>query len=269
MHPRDATALQAAHRWPRSFAVVDGRRLAYVRLGEGAPPIVFLSGAGMDIDSWFKVLPDVAAIGTVIAIDRFGVGKSDRPTAPQTSETIVAAIRSLLAQTGMPPPYVLVGHSLGGLHAELFTRLHPAEVAGVVLVEAASPDEAMDPPRSGLTARVIGTAAGMFDRLRGRPRGLDEVDHVAETVRQIGGAPPFPDVPLLVVTGGRRMRMVPEAAFVAHQRAQRSRAALAPRGRQIIAEASGHFPQLHDPEVVIAAIREVVEHAVRAAPSRT
>ena len=55
--------------------------------------------------------------------------------------------------------------------------------------------------------------------------------------------------------------MVPEAAFAAHQEAQRGRAALAPRGRQVIAEGSGHFPQLHDPEVVIAAIREVAEAA--------
>jgi pimeloyl-ACP methyl ester carboxylesterase len=259
MHPRDATALQASQRLPREFAVVDGRRLAYVRLGAGTPPIVFLAGAGMDIDSWFKVLPGVAESGTVIAVDRLGVGKSDRPTVPQTGGIIVAGLRSLLARAGVTPPYMLVGHSLGGLHVELFARLHPDEVAGVVLVEAASPEEAMDPPRPGLTARAIGTAAGAVDRLRGRPSGFDEVDHVAETVRQIGAASPFPDVPLVVVTGGKRMRMVPEAAFAAHQEAQRSRAALAPDGRQVIAEASGHFPQFHDPDIVIAAIRDVAE----------
>ena len=268
MHPRDATALQAAQRLPRSFVVVDGRRLAYVRLGEGAQPIVFLSGAGMDIDSWFKVLPGVAAFGAVVAVDRLGVGKSDRPTTPQTGGVIVAAIRSLLTQSDVAPPYVLVGHSLGGLHVELFARLHPDDVAGVVLVEAASPEEAMDPLRPGLAARAIGSAGGAIDRLRGRPRGLDEVANVAETVRQIRTAPPFPDVPLVVVTGGKRMRMVPDAAFANHQDAQRKRAALAPRGRQIIAESSGHFPQLHDPEVVTVAIRDVVEHVGRAAPSR-
>ncbi len=264
VHPRDATALQTSQRLPRSFAVVDGRRLAYVRLGEGTPPIVFLAGAGMDVDSWFKVLPGVATFGTVIAVDRLGVGKSDRPTVPQTGGIIVAAVRSLLAQAGVPPPSVLVGHSLGGLHVDLFARLHPDEVAGVVLVEAASPEEAMDPPWPGLTARAIGTAAGAIDRLRGRPRGLEEVDNVAETVRQIGAASPFPDIPLVVVTGGKRMRMVPEAAFAAHQDAQRDRTSLAPKGRQVIAEASGHFPQLHDPEVVIAAIRDVADHAARA-----
>jgi pimeloyl-ACP methyl ester carboxylesterase len=257
MHPRDASALQASQRLPRSFAVVDGRRLAFVRLGEGAPPIVFLSGAGMDLDSWFKVLTEVAACGTVIAYDRLGVGRSDRPTTPQTGGIVVAALRSLLAQTGVTAPYVLVGHSLGGLYVDLFARLHPSEVGGVVLVEAASPEEAENPPRPGLTARGIDSVVRGIDRLRGRPRGLGEIDHVAETVRQIRAAPPFPDVPLVVVSGGKRMRMVPEAAFRAHLDAQQSRVALSTQGRQVIASESGHFPQLQEPAVVIAAIREV------------
>lgn len=263
MHPRDASALQASQQLPRQIAVIDGRRLAYVRLGEGDPTIVFLAGAGMDTDSWFKVLPEVAAFGTVIAVDRLGVGKSDRPTAPQTGGIIVATLRSLLAQAGVRPPYVLVGHSLGGLYVELFARLHPDEIAGVVLVEAASPEEALEPPQPGLTARAIGGITGAIDRLRGRPHGLDEVDNVTETVRHIAAAPSFPDVPLVVVTGGKRMRMVPEAAFEAHQEAQRGRIGLAPQGRQVIAEGSGHFPQLHDPEVVIAAIRDVAEQSRR------
>lgn len=260
MHPRDAEAYGRSKDVPRSIAIVDGRRLAYIRLGEGRPVIVFLSGAGMDIDSWFKVLPEVATFGTAIAVDRPGVGRSDRPDIPQTGEVVVAALRSLLAQAGVPPPYVLVGHSLGGLHVELFARSHPGEVGGVVLVEAASVDEAMDPPPPGFTARVIG-ALGVIDRLRGRPRGLDEVDNVAETIRQIGAAPSFPDVPLVVVTGGKRMRMVPDTAFAAHQEAQRGRVTLVPNGRQVIAEGSGHFPQLHEPAVVIAAIRDIAEQA--------
>ena len=259
MHPRDATALQASQRLPRSFAVVDGRRLAYVRLGEGTPPIVFLAGAGMDIDSWFKVLPGVAAFGSVFAWDRLGVGRSDPPAVPQTGEAVLATLRAVLAWAGVPPPYVLVAHSLGGLYAELFARSHPDEVAGVVFIEAASPEEALDPPRPGLTARVVDAVAHVIDRMRGRAHGLDEVDHVAETVRQIQTAPPFPDVPLVVVIGGKRMRMVPEAAFSAHQEAQRGRVGLSPQGRQVIASRSGHFPQLHEPEVVIDAIREVAE----------
>ncbi len=257
MHPRDATELQASQRLPRSFAVVDGRRLAYVRLGEGTPPIVFLAGVRMDIDSWFKVLPVIAGLGTVVAVDRLGVGRSDRPSVPQTGEVVVATLREVLHQAGVSPPYVLVGHSLGGLYAELFARLHPDEVGGVVLVEGASPEEAEDPPRPGLLARLIGAVFGAVDRVRGRPRGLDEVDVVPDTVRQIGAAPAFPDVPLVVVTGGKRMRMVPEAAFRAHLEAQRGRVTLSPQGRQIVAERSGHFPQLHDAEIVIAAIRDV------------
>jgi pimeloyl-ACP methyl ester carboxylesterase len=257
MHPRDAQRYRQSRNLPRSFAVIDGRRIAYVRMGEGRPAIVLLGGAGMDIDSWFKVLPEVAPFGTVIAVDRLGVGRSDRPAEPQTGEVIVATLRSLLGQAGVPSPYVLVGHSLGGLHVELFARRHPDEVAGIVLVEAASPDEAASPRHQGRLARLVTAVGESIDRLRGRPRGLDEVDNVADTVRQIRIAPAFPDVPLVVVTGGRRMPMVPDAAFAAHQEAQRLRVALSPQGRQMIAHDSGHFPQLQEPAVVVAAIREV------------
>lgn len=242
---------------PRSTAVVDGGRLAYVRAGVGAPVIVFLSGAGMDIDSWFKIWPAAAEMRMAFAYDRPGVGRSDRPTTPQTGEVVVATLRELLRQAGGPPPYVLVGHSLGGLHAELFARSHPDEVCGVVLVESAGPEEAEGAPSRGTAARVIAMVFATIDRLRGR-RGLSEMDAVGETIRQIAAAPPFPDVPLIVVTGGRRMRTVPDAAFEAHQEAQRRRVMLSPQGRQVIAEASGHFPQLHQPEVVIGAIRDVL-----------
>lgn len=262
MHPRDAAAYGRIRDLARSFATVDGRRLAYVRLGEGHPTIVLLSGAGMDLDSWFKVLPDIAASGTVIAYDRLGVGRSDRPLEPQAGAVVVATLRRLLEQAGGAPPSVVVAHSLGGLHAELFARLHPTEVAGMVLVEAASPDEALEPSAPGLAGRLAGAAAATIDRLRGRPHGLDDVDAVAETVRQIQAAPPFPDIPLTVVSGGRRMRMVPESAFRAHLAAQGDRVALSPRGRQVIAAESGHFPQLQEPAVVVEAIREMAE-AVR------
>ena len=237
--------------------MVDGRRVAYIRAGADRPVIVFLSGAGMDIDSWFKVFPAAATIGTAIAIDRLGVGRSDRAVVPQTGDVIVATLRAVLVQADAPPPYVLVGHSLGGLFAELFARTHPADVSGVVLVESASPEEAAAPPESGRLARAIDQAVGTIERLRG-DNGLGEVDALPETVRQLAAAPPFPDVPLVVVTGGHRMRMIPEATFRAHQDAQRVRVALSSRGRQVVSGRSGHLPQLHDPDIVSDAIRSVV-----------
>lgn len=250
---------------PRSFAKIDGRRVAYVQAGTGTPTIVFLSGAGMDIDSWFKVLPEVASFGTALAWDRPGVGRSDRAVVPLTGEVVVATLRELLAGAALHPPYVLVAHSLGGLHAELLARHHPDEVCGLVLIEAASPEEALDPPRTSAIAGAIGRIIGAVDRVRGRRPGPDEVDHVRETVRQIEQAPAFPDIPLVVVTGGTRMRLVPEAAFRAHLEAQGRRVGLSRRSRQVIAERSGHFPQLTEPEVVVAAIREV---AGECAPNR-
>jgi pimeloyl-ACP methyl ester carboxylesterase len=257
MRRADATAYGASRRLPRRTAIVDGGRVRYVVVGSGSPPIVFLSGAGMDLDSWFKVLPAAGVIGTAFAYDRPGTGTSDRPATAQTGAVVVETLRTVLDQAGLAPPYVLVGHSIGGLHVELFARCHPDDVTGVVLVEAASPAEAADPPRRGVMARALDGLATAFDRLRGRLDGLGEVDVIDQTLDQIRAAPPFPDVPLVVVSGGRRMRFVPPAAFEAHQAAQRERVGLSPGGRQVIAPASGHFPQLHDPDIVVAAIRDV------------
>jgi pimeloyl-ACP methyl ester carboxylesterase len=256
MHRRDAEAYSRSKSTPRSFAVVDGRRVAYIRAGTGLPTIVLLSGAGMDIDSWFKIFPAAATIGTAIAIDRLGVGRSDRPVVPQTGAVVVATLRAMLLQVGAPPPYVLVGHSLGGLYADLFARCHPADVCGVVLVESASPEEAVGAPQGGRFARAIDRMFDRLDRLRGRA-DLGEVDAVPETVRQLAAAPRFPDVPLVVITGGHRMRMVPQAAFAAHLEAQRGRVVLSPRARQVVSARSGHLPQLQDPDTVIDAIRSV------------
>lgn len=257
MHRQDARALTDSRRLERAFARVDGRRLAYVRRGEGAPPVVFLSGASMGLDSWFKVFPAIAATTTALMYDRPGVGGSEPPDVPQTGDVIVRSLRDLLVQSATPPPYVLVGHSLGGLFVELFARRHPDEVAGVVLVDAATTEEAEHPPPRGPAMRIIDGISGLVDRARSRSR-LSDVDGVAATAAQIRASAPFPPIPAVVIAGGHRMRMVPQAAFDAHLDAQRRRVSISPLGSLVIAGRSGHFPHLTEPDVVIDAIRSVV-----------
>ena len=258
MNPRtQGRAYAASKAAQRQHATVDGQQIAYVKAGEGSPAIVFLSGANMDLDSWFLVYPEAAKISSALAFDRPGVGRSGPPTAEQTAATVVVTMRSLLQQVSVEPPYLLVAHSLGGLIANLCARVFPCEVSGLVLVDAASPAEVEAQPTPGPAMGVINRALGMIAGGRGRGR-LREVDVVDQTLRQIAAAPPFPDVPLVVVTGTKRMRFVPGVAFAAHLAHQARLADLSPRGRQVFAPNSGHFPQLNDPEIVLDAIREVV-----------
>jgi len=246
----------------KKIADVAGRKLEFARAGEGRPPIVFINGGGpANMDSWGKVYPEVKSVSTVFAYNRFGDGHSDQVPEPQTGERVVAALRELLRRSGLNPPYVLVGHSLGGLYANLFARLHPLEVAGVVLVDSSHPDQ-------GEMMRNPGAVWGAVNRVVQKiytninPTKFSELAVFDEAALQVANAGPFPDVPLVVLTAGKRFWwLAPEETRQTIENHQRSLAALSARGKQIIAEKSGHFVQNDSPEVVIEAIREVVTQA--------
>src|SRR3990167_4289477 len=92
--------------------------------GKG-PVVVFESGLGDGIDVWSKVAPEIAKHATVILYDRAGTKKSKfliKTTQPQTAQIVVNNLKSLLQKMNLKPPYILVGHSLGGLYIQLFAR---------------------------------------------------------------------------------------------------------------------------------------------------
>ena len=115
--------------------------LEYAVSGSGEPAIVLFNGAGVALDGWRALYPGIEALGSVLAWNRFGMEGSDMPPGLQSGALVVASVRELLSYTGLEPPFVLVGHSLGGLYANLFARLHPGEVAGVLLLEATHPGD--------------------------------------------------------------------------------------------------------------------------------
>ena len=158
----------------------------------------------------------------------------------------------------LPPPYILVAHSLGGLFANLYARSKPSDVAAVVFVDASHPDEKrrqenFKPPRFLLfITSVLKAIDTRFDTYQ-----HSEDDCLAETVQQIAAAGRFPPLPVAVITGGKKMPLVPEASFAIHRQCQNELTALSPHSVQIIANHSGHFPQITEPEIVIRAIEEI------------
>jgi pimeloyl-ACP methyl ester carboxylesterase len=111
------------------------RRLNLQIAGEGSPTVILSAGlAGINLD-WLRVFPYVARFTRVVAHEHAGLGFSDPGPTPRTSSAIVADLRGALKAAGIAPPYVLVGHSAGGLHMRLFAALYPDEVAGLVLVD--------------------------------------------------------------------------------------------------------------------------------------
>lgn len=105
----------------------------------GAPTVVMDTGLGHVSAVWDKVAPEVATFARVVTYDRAGYGWSDPSPAPRESAQIVAELRASLGQAGLRPPYILVGHSFGGLNMLHFALAYPEEVAGLALVDALAP----------------------------------------------------------------------------------------------------------------------------------
>ena len=241
---------------PLQTAAVRGGRLNYILSGQGRPAIVLLNGAGMSLEGWRALYPGIENLATVFAWNRFGVKGSDPPRQPQTGQAVIDTLRELLDAAAVPPPYVLVGHSLGGLYANLYARLHPADVSGVLFLEATHPgDHAVLRKHETLFAQAISKVLSLPQSLL-RRNLHSEIDCIEETVRQLEAAGPFPNIPVTVVTGGNAPPtwMMSPAAVGARRAHQQELARLSPQGEQLIAQHSGHFPQLSQSAVVLQAL---------------
>jgi pimeloyl-ACP methyl ester carboxylesterase len=239
-------------------ANINGQTLEYITSGTGNPPIVLVNGSGGPVEGWYKVYAELETLATVFAYNRPGLSASSKPTQAQTGEVIVASLRALLLHAGLQPPYILVGHSLGGLYVNLFARLFPAEVAGVVFLEATSPRDVEEIPAENSPLQRL--AEKMLNLVFGKDK-YGETMHVKQTVTLIDQAGPFPDIPLMVVSGGRPSGLMSKTVRAIRERNQIGLSTLSPRGKRVIAAQSGHFPQFTEPGVVIQAIGEVFETA--------
>jgi pimeloyl-ACP methyl ester carboxylesterase len=133
-----------ARLWPppgRMVTIGDGRRIHLHALGAGGPAVVFEAGISATSLNWRGVQQTIAALTRVVAYDRGGLGWSDPGQTPRTVSNIAVELRTSLRAAGVEPPYVLVGHSFGGLVVRRFALLYPAEVTGLVLVDALHPEE--------------------------------------------------------------------------------------------------------------------------------
>ncbi|TCM96895.1 pimeloyl-ACP methyl ester carboxylesterase [Paenibacillus sp. BK033] len=224
------------------------------------PAIILLNGGSGPIEGWHKIYHKLAEEFTILAYNRLGVGKSDKPTGPQHGAAIAAALKQLIDGLKVPPPYLIVGHSLGGLYANLFARLFPDLIAGVVLLESSHPlDLAINDTQPAII-RYMNRVLGSLDAISPAKK-WGEVHFVKETARQIEQAGPFPHKPLLVISGASRPPMMPERAYEIRMNNQRQLVQLSPHGKQLLAARSGHFPQFTEPDLVIQAIRDCIREA--------
>lgn len=119
---------------------VGGRRLLLHRSGSGSPAVVLLPGGGTVGLDYVNVQERAAELTTSVLYDRAGTGWSERVELPRTSAQVTDGLRELLRTADVPSPYLLVGHSLGGLYARHYAQRFPDEVAGLLLLDPAHED---------------------------------------------------------------------------------------------------------------------------------
>lgn len=233
---------------------VGGHRLRIERFGKGAPAVVFEAGLAQPRTTWGKVPNDVATFTQAVIYDRAGLGESDEVSGRRTSKETVAELHTMLNAAGIKAPYILVGHSFGGLNARLFATQFPNEVAGIVLVESSHEDE-----YTRLAALMPEQQRNEYLRHEGGGN-YEKVDLLA-SAEQIKAAPALKPLPLVVISAPGNPNTVGEAAAKVHDELQLALSRLLPNASQVIAEGSGHFVQLDRPNLVSDAIRKVIEQA--------
>lgn len=229
-------------------ADVGGYEPAYECRGEGEPTVILEAGLGAaGTEEFSGFIDQVARSARVCTYDRAGTGVSDeRPTGEHVTATLMAEeLHRLLDSLEVQLPVVLVGHSYGGMPVRTFEGAYPADVAGMVLIDVSSEPE-----------------VPIYERLDAGP-WIDRTDRIDihATVRELRAAGDVGDIPLIVVTAGiiedEWLATVPQLAA----RVQSRLAGLSSDAIHVVATDSGHFVHEYAPDVVLAAIEQVVEAA--------
>ncbi len=152
---------------------VGGHRLHLYCAGTGSPTVILEAGGGNPALTWYKVQPRVAEFTRVCSYDRAGLGWSDPSPKPPTTIEIATELHALLTNAGISGPYVMVGHSLGGIYIRMFQHMYPHEVVGMVLVDSSHPDQLKRLPAEAVKQSAMAGllfAALQYSRPLGVPR---------------------------------------------------------------------------------------------------
>lgn len=243
---------------PTSLLVnIAGSKFEVLKLKNKNPPVIFLNGYRMNLTNWEKVYPQVAEKHHILLYNRLGIGKSSKATQEQDAETVVKNMRALFQQLNMQPPYLFVAHSMGGLFADLYAKTYPDDVAACVFVECPHPEEVLEQRKFKLPIllKMLNFTLKVIDRFFDR-HVHSEDENIEKTIAQLQDAGNFPNIPIAVVSGQKKMPFMPQVIFKLHQTYQYKLAELSSNSKHYTCNKSGHFPQLSEPEKVISAILE-------------
>ncbi|RPI92373.1 MAG: alpha/beta hydrolase [Chloroflexi bacterium] len=280
---------------PGQLVDVGGYRLHINCTGSGSPTVVIDAGLGDWSTSWGGyVQPEVAKTTRVCTYDRAGMGWSEAGPLPRDAAQFAKELHTLLQNAHIPGPYVMVGHSLGGLPVRVFAHEYSSEVAGVILIESMSPKQFKQSPTEGqaqsesrsqpfslqaalarfgvirLLVKLPGIAPSVpaneeaYYPLYIRPQSFqattDEAQGMPAAGVQAAAVKSFGDLPLIVLTA----RLNNNQDW---QERQTELLQLSSNSQHLFAENSGHNIQVEEPDAAVAAIVQMV-HQVRETVTR-
>jgi hypothetical protein len=238
------------------YVVVDGHKMHYQIRGTGNTTIVFENGHGDDLSTWDDIFTDVSKFSKVVRYDRMGYGSSEATTQPRSLKQIATELHSMLQHANILPPYILVGHSMGGALIRAFAYLYKDETTGLVFVDPFNEYEA-----NGMTKDQIENEMKMADSMikQAPPLILAEYNTLRNEITagfpELNSFSPLPDVPMAMLVAGKNRPENWEKNLVELYETKMSKLS---ETRLVVLPQSPHYIHHYDPTIVTESIRRIV-----------
>lgn len=216
----------------------------------GKPTVIMDAGYGDNSETWDSVIEDISMFTSVLIYDRAGLGKSAPSSNPRTSREMVKELKTLLIESGIQPPYILVGHSFGGVNMRIYATENENEVVGLVLVDSTPED---------YRERFLPTMSQVFQQAYNKQFVYEcNYDEFMESLNQLKETRKKIEVPLIVLSAGNKAHYTKESQELWNEM-QREILEISYNGELIIVENSNHYIQREEPDVVIQAIKKLID----------
>lgn len=241
----------------KDYLTIDENRIYYKYYKNGAPTVLFEAGLGDDNNTWKEIQDNISLITTTFSYDRAGVGKSGGIFITRTGMDIVQDLSTLITKKQLDPPFLLVGHSFGGLISRLFASINPDNVAGMILIDAAHEKKEISFQKVLTDNQKV-----KIKKYLENPALNDEKIDKVKTFKQILKYKRQFTFPLTIIIRGLAKcygsGWPEEKLLEIEQKLQLDFNKLSKLSKTVIAKNSGHYIHKDEPGLVIKEIRQMV-----------
>lgn len=282
----------------RTFVVINGKPLHYVKMGSGNCTVIFQSGMGSSHAIWRAIQKEISPNAVTITYDRNGIMHSPSNGLPVTNKQVSDELQTLLEKTNCPKPYIVVGHSMAGIYLRPFIENNKKDIIGIVFVEAAHPKQIKQYSKEILEALRIppfwlvylAVNSGLYRLLfsflpispeipknhwlhqtekkffhRSYRKTFEELDNDRSNMEDAERYGDFDDIPLIVIRGTLDIHLqrikdssLKEQFMRLTQNLQEDLLQLSSNSRLLEAPKSGHLVQINDSETIHLAVLQLL-----------